>query len=72
MDPFKSRDVIDIGSRKITIYRINRLKELGIADISRLPYSIKVLLEAIYFDLVKIPSEIPDSHKPRCVRVPFP
>ncbi len=47
MDPFKARDVIEIGSRKITIYRINRLKELGIADISRLPYSIKVLLEAI-------------------------
>ncbi|NVM01837.1 MAG: aconitate hydratase AcnA, partial [Candidatus Helarchaeota archaeon] len=47
MDLFKAKDVIDIGSRKITIYRINRLKELGIADVSRLPYSIKILLEAI-------------------------
>ncbi|MFX0138645.1 MAG: aconitate hydratase AcnA [Candidatus Hodarchaeota archaeon] len=47
MDPYRAKDVIDIGGRKITIYRINRLKEMGIADISCLPYSIKVLLEAI-------------------------
>ena len=44
-NPFGARTVFDTGSGTASIYRIQALEEQGIADISRLPYSIKVLLE---------------------------
>ncbi|WP_094226591.1 aconitate hydratase AcnA [Methanolobus psychrotolerans] len=46
-DPFGSRQTINIADKEVTIYRLKKLEELGIAKISRLPYSIRVLLEAI-------------------------
>ncbi|MFX1520682.1 MAG: aconitate hydratase AcnA [Promethearchaeota archaeon] len=46
-DPFGTKDVIKLGGKRVTIYRLNKLEELGMGNISRLPYSIKVLLEAV-------------------------
>ncbi len=44
-DVFGAKDAIQIGDKTVTIYRLNRLQEMGIAEIARLPYSIRVLLE---------------------------
>jgi aconitate hydratase len=45
-DFFNARDTFDTGSGEAVIYRISALEEQGIAEVSRLPFSIKVLLEA--------------------------
>lgn len=47
LDPFGARDRFDTGSGQAVIYRLNRLEEKGIAPVSRLPFSIKVLLESL-------------------------
>ncbi len=47
MDPFGAKDVIDTGRGRITIYRLSRLEEMGLGNISRFPYSIRILLEAL-------------------------
>ncbi|MCP4581345.1 MAG: aconitate hydratase AcnA [candidate division Zixibacteria bacterium] len=44
---FGARAEIDTGSGKAFYFRLEKLAEDGVADISRLPYSIKVLLEAV-------------------------
>lgn len=44
-DTFEAKGTIKVRGETFTIYRLQRLQELGIADISRLPYSIRVLLE---------------------------
>lgn len=44
-DIFGARTLLQVRGGAVTIYRLQRLEELGIADISRLPYSIRVLLE---------------------------
>ncbi|MFP4654283.1 MAG: aconitate hydratase AcnA [Methanohalobium sp.] len=46
-DPFDAKDFIDTNNKKVAIYRLNRLEELGIGHISKLPNSIKVLLESL-------------------------
>jgi aconitate hydratase len=45
-DNFGARASLDSAGSTRDIYRIQKLEEDGIAQISRLPYSIKVLLEA--------------------------
>src|SRR3569832_1117804 len=45
-DPFGTRGEIDTGEGKAAIYRLNKLEESGVAQVSRLSRSIKVLLEA--------------------------
>ena len=45
-DKFGAKTTFDTGSGEAVMYRLDALQEQGIADISRLPYSIKVLLEA--------------------------
>ena len=47
IDPFGAKDIIEVNGKRITIYRLSKLEELGIGNISRHPYSIKVLLEAL-------------------------
>ncbi len=42
---------ISVGSNKFSIFDINRLREKGIADISALPFSIKVLVENLLRNL---------------------
>lgn len=41
------KDVIDATEGKVVIYRLGKLEEWGIGNISRLPYSIKILLESL-------------------------
>ncbi|RME81640.1 MAG: aconitate hydratase AcnA [Caldilineae bacterium] len=45
-DRFGAKTTFDTGSGTAVMYRLHALEEQGIANISRLPYSIKVLLEA--------------------------
>jgi aconitate hydratase len=45
-DEFGTRAVLQTGSSSGSLYRIQKLEEDGIAPVSRLPFSIKVLLEA--------------------------
>ena len=42
LDPFNARATLSVGDREITVYRLDALD----ADLSRIPYSIKVLLES--------------------------
>src|SRR5688500_15824423 len=46
-DRFGARASFDTGSGTAYYYRLNRLEEAGIGNISRLPFSIKVLMEAV-------------------------
>jgi len=45
-DPFGARDTFDTGSGSAYLYRLDVLKERGF-DIDRLPFSIRILLEAL-------------------------
>ncbi len=45
-DEFGAKDTFDTGSGPATIYRISALEKAGVTQISRLPYSIRILLEA--------------------------
>ena len=46
-DSFGSRDKLNTAAGEVGIYRLDALSRQGIADISRLPLSIRVLLEAL-------------------------
>ncbi len=46
-DPFSARDTFDTGHGKAGIFRLSRLEEAGLGAVSRLPFSIRVLLEAL-------------------------
>jgi aconitate hydratase len=46
IDPLGARISLETGSGKVLVYRLSRLEEIGLGAISRLPYTIKVLLEA--------------------------
>ena len=45
-DYFKAKGTFETGSGPAVIYRLSALQEQGVADVARLPFSIKVLLEA--------------------------
>lgn len=45
-DPFNSRATLDVNGKTYTYYRPAALQEKGLGDIDRMPYSIRVLLEA--------------------------
>ena len=47
IDPFGARDTFDTGSGRANLYRLSRLEDRGLARVSHLPYSIRVLLEAV-------------------------
>ncbi|MBE0522034.1 MAG: aconitate hydratase AcnA [Candidatus Methanoperedenaceae archaeon] len=47
MNPFGVKDFIDTDRGSAAIHRLSRLEEIGFGNISRLPYSIKILLEAL-------------------------
>jgi len=44
-DPFLTRGTLETPRGRATIYRLAKLEELGIAKVSKLPFSIRVLLE---------------------------
>lgn len=46
-DPFGARDQFDTGHGTATIYRLSKLEDAGLGEISKLPFSIRVLLEAV-------------------------
>jgi aconitate hydratase len=46
-DPFGARATFFRGDQQFGIYRLSRLDEMGLGDMSVLPYSIRVLLEAV-------------------------
>ncbi len=46
-DPFGARDRFDTGNGTATLYRLSRLEEAGLGAVSRLPFSIRLLLEAV-------------------------
>ncbi|MDH5751688.1 MAG: aconitate hydratase AcnA [Deltaproteobacteria bacterium] len=46
-DPFKARDTLQTKAGPVTIYRLDALEKAGLCTLSRLPYSIRVLLEAV-------------------------
>ncbi|MGH9862657.1 MAG: aconitate hydratase AcnA [Candidatus Acidiferrales bacterium] len=46
-DPFGTRAPLETAGGRATIYRLDRLEKAGLGAVSRLPFSIKVLLEAL-------------------------
>ena len=46
-DPFGARAVLNTGGSSAVIYRLESLEKRGLCGISRLPFSIKVLLESV-------------------------
>ena len=45
-DLFKSRDILEVGNKQYVIYRLNALERAGLTRLAKLPYSIRILLEA--------------------------
>jgi aconitate hydratase len=46
-DPFHARDTLDAKAGRVGIYRLGRLEDAGLTHLHTLPYSIRVLLEAV-------------------------
>jgi aconitate hydratase len=47
LDSFETLDTLEVGSSKLHYYRLGKLQEAGLGNIDRMPYSIKVMLEAL-------------------------
>ncbi len=45
-DYFKSRDVLKVGKKDYSIYRLDALEKAGLTKLNRLPFSIRIMLEA--------------------------
>jgi len=45
-DLFKSRDVLKVGKREYVIFRLDALEKAGLTKLNKLPYSIRIILEA--------------------------
>jgi aconitate hydratase len=45
-DLFKSRDVLKVGKRQYVIFRLDALEKAGLTKLSKLPFSIRIVLEA--------------------------
>ncbi|WP_406661935.1 aconitate hydratase AcnA [Methanolobus sp. ZRKC3] len=46
-DPFGAKGTFDFAGKNVTFYQLQKLEELGLVDLAKLPYSIRVLLEAL-------------------------
>ena len=46
-DPFSARATFETGSGPATLYRVRALDDAGVTNTSRLPYSIRMILEAL-------------------------
>ncbi|GER67827.1 aconitate hydratase A [Weizmannia acidilactici] len=46
-DVFQARSTFEVNGKRYHYYRLTALQDAGIANVSRLPYSIKVLLESV-------------------------
>ncbi|QQE80188.1 aconitate hydratase AcnA [Alicyclobacillus sp. SO9] len=47
MDPFGTKKQLSVGSQTYSYYRLQSLEDQGVATVSKLPFSIKILLEAV-------------------------
>jgi aconitate hydratase A / 2-methylisocitrate dehydratase len=45
-DAFKALDVLRVGDERYAFYRLDALEKAGLTQLSRLPFSIRILLEA--------------------------
>ena len=45
-DLFNSRDVLKVGNQEYVIYRLDALEKAGLTQLKRLPFSIRIVLEA--------------------------
>ncbi len=45
-DFFNARDVLKVGNKQYTIYRLDALEKAGLTQLGRLPFSIRIMLEA--------------------------
>ncbi|MEO8357723.1 MAG: aconitate hydratase AcnA [Chloroflexota bacterium] len=45
-DFFNARDVLQVGDKDYIIYRLDALEKAGLTSLSRLPFSIRIVLEA--------------------------
>jgi aconitate hydratase A / 2-methylisocitrate dehydratase len=43
---FNARDVLRVGDKEYVIYRLDALEKAGLTELKRLPFSVRVLLEA--------------------------
>ncbi|MBS0210477.1 MAG: aconitate hydratase AcnA [Planctomycetes bacterium] len=46
-DPFGARGTFDAGSGPVGIYRLSKLEQAGLCKVQSLPYSIRIMLEAV-------------------------
>ncbi len=47
IDPFSAREMFETGSGRAAMFRLARLEDAGLTKVEELPYSIRVLLEAV-------------------------
>ncbi|MCS7238263.1 MAG: aconitate hydratase AcnA [Thermoguttaceae bacterium] len=47
VNPFGARDVLDTPAGEVTFYRLAQLEAAGVVQLDLLPYSIRILLEAV-------------------------
>lgn len=45
-DFFNARDVLKVKHGEYTIYRLNALEKAGLTELGKLPFSIRIMLEA--------------------------
>ena len=45
-DFFKARDTLKVGGKEYVIYRLDALEKAGLTQLKRLPFSIRIVLEA--------------------------
>ncbi|MFZ5888046.1 MAG: aconitate hydratase AcnA [Chloroflexota bacterium] len=45
-DFFKARDILKVGNKEYVIYRLDALEKAGLTQLKRLPFSIRIVLEA--------------------------
>lgn len=46
-DPFGAKKIFNFEGKNVTVYQLQKLEEAGLIDLAKLPYSIRVLLEAL-------------------------
>ncbi|MFM1904534.1 MAG: hypothetical protein RLZZ440_2434, partial [Planctomycetota bacterium] len=46
-DPFSCRSTFETGSGPATLYRLRALDDAGVTNTARLPYSLRMVLEAL-------------------------
>ncbi len=47
LDPFGARERLETPKGPAVVYRLDRLEEIGLTKVSRLPYTIRILLENV-------------------------